>query len=85
MKKYQEVLDEVFEVIEKNIDYENVYVSKQVLQELVNRATPMKVLTFNSRKFEYDIHPVLCPDCKNLLYETYLYCPYCGRKLEWSE
>lgn len=63
---------------------------KKVLQELVDKATPKKVLG----KWKPDYDPKLyypdsyhCPSCSRQLRRdrSYKYCPRCGQKLDWSD
>ena len=63
---------------------------KKVLQELVDKAAPKKVLG----KWKPGYDPKLyypdsyhCPSCSRQLRRdrSYKYCPRCGQKLDWSE
>lgn len=69
------------EELEKRIEK----LEKSVFKELVDKETPMKVIE------KLDNVPVSyerfrkCPKCEDLVTRMYLYCPYCGQKLDWSE
>lgn len=67
-----------------------------VLQQLVDKETPMKVIanpSGKSKRYKY-----LCPNCKDYLFEAnsqtmrfmkdekrYNHCAYCGQKIDWSD
>ena len=68
--------------------------SKDLLQELVDKETPMKPNVEIWELSSTDENDVLCPRCNELLctekyYEEfeppYYYCWGCGQKLDWSE
>ena len=61
------------------------YVDRSIFQELVDRATDMKVDMEDirySEEYEYPVHK--CPKCSKSVTDNYEYCPYCGQKLGWS-
>ena len=82
MNKYQEALDRQKENIkilrEKEfIEYADDF---KLLQELVDKETPVKV--------EEELELFRCPNCneKLLIYKRSInYCYECGQKLDWSE
>ena len=80
MNKYQEALDEL------NGYGENGFgIYYDLLQELVDKTTPMKTINKTGRKFEHDVNPVHCPTCDAFLYESVPHCQGCGQALDWSE
>lgn len=98
MNKYQEALEllkeyrigEELNVVDK-INY-NARLDKiiDLLQELVDKATPKKVLfiQFHSAYFMSDCyHSGTCPVCKaeNDNYYGDKYCRHCGQALDWSK
>lgn len=55
---------------------------EEKLQELVNKATPMKT------QKQIGTYWCECPKCNknfNNNLQDYQYCPYCGQKLYWSD
>lgn len=64
------------------------YVDRSVFQELVDRATSMKVSEYTTYQDPFEpserYQLPLCPKCKDELGGEYKYCPYCGQKLGWS-
>ena len=103
--KYQEALDVVNQSDdEKFIKDSRAYYKKYkinpvaVLQELVDKETPMKVGNLQPLVLEEDIKNYgnarfnLCPKCKRIVYPFHIsdyskikYCENCGQKLDWSE
>lgn len=94
--KYQEAFKRLKNDIERgNCDY-NVEPYLNILQELVDKETPMKVIanpSGKSKRYKY-----LCPNCKDYLFEAnsqtmrfmkdekrYNHCAYCGQKIDWSD
>ena len=75
MNKYQEALSNYFKA-KQNFDNE-MYKSMELLEELVDRATPIKPEGFGG--FGYD----KCPVCNARV--TNNYCSHCGQKLDWSD
>ncbi|HKM45061.1 MAG TPA: hypothetical protein VJY12_06360 [Dysgonamonadaceae bacterium] len=89
MNKYQESIHEIetfvrnkSEVIEGS--YQGQF-SLNVLQELVDKETPMSV-SFEATKRE----DATCPMCKNVVSDTIQgrkaippYCMFCGQKIDW--
>lgn len=72
----------------------------KILQELVDKETPMKVnkqankekVYLNDVSYVYeDVVLGECPNCETYLHEeneygdAINYCPICGQKLDWSE
>ena len=105
MNKYQEALDTLLckahtnhEECEANrctkdkicleCDYGKAY---DQLQELVEKATPKKVIgkqAFNvgfSDDFELTIDVCYCPTCNKGLYKFGECCYHCGQALDWSD
>lgn len=91
MNKYQEaynlIFNELIPMPELNyIDVKRLFDSMDLLQELVDKETPKKVL--NKHK-EYCFPSAYrlsgkCPNCKNHVDES-KYCNRCGQKLDWSD
>ena len=87
MNKYQEALDYL-----RWIGSDGYYKKKReksfdVLQELVDKATPMKPIQLEERKYS-------CPSCamafklKTLVKDMFVnnqYCDVCGQRLDWSK
>lgn len=94
MNNYQEALNYLIENIEMlNRHSDGSFCqpnsSKNTLQELVNKATPKKVVY---KKGSDGDRWFFCPRCneivprmRNFDQHTYPYCPYCGGKIDWSE
>lgn len=94
--KYQEALDRVKEVYiylcdEFNLKKAAVKMNDdiEVLQELVDKATPKKVRYENAPKPSM-AYVYSCPNCGRMLgvncKPTYInYCDECGIKLDWSD
>ena len=103
--KYQEALDVIKKINLRSEHYvqfeedniENVYEEEiNIIQELVDKETPMKVIanpSGKSKRYKY-----LCPNCKDYLFEAnsqtmrfmkdekrYNHCAYCGQKIDWSD
>ena len=88
MNKYQEALKYVttFVGIGKRSGGKAMFIeSVKTLQELVDKATPKKLVRFD---FSKELH---CPNCGsgNGKYEgtvgTHNYCHFCGQALDWSD
>lgn len=89
--KYQEALkyftgfvsDNLYHIFDKESKEFHI-VSKQALEELVDRATPKKIIETKNAPFGE------CPNCKGLhtfnlvTGETLNYCPECGQAIDWS-
>lgn len=92
MNKYQEALDKIAKHTNNprsmyfNLGANEPKKYLDILQQLVNKETPKKVL--NKHK-EYVFPRAyrfsgLCPNCKTHI-DSGKYCPTCGQKLDWSE
>lgn len=60
------------------------------LQELIDKATPKKVMFIDSQRRMYrkkwgknSRYDGSCPVCSKHIYPRYNYCPHCGQKLDW--
>lgn len=60
---------------------EDVEKDYKLLQELVDKETPMKPNNFDKEYCMYN-----CPNCSkvNATFK-FSYCPHCGQKLDWSK
>lgn len=80
MNKYEEALDFVKKHLDSKYDLEKV----EVLQELVDKETPKKIL----RSINDSGEPFLprgyaeCPKCKTVVGCSNKYCRECGQRLE---
>ena len=73
MNEYEKELKMISKVLEYEC-YENI-------TELVERATPKKMLSFTANG-----NKELCGNCENYIpHKDFKFCPYCGRKLDWSD
>lgn len=92
MNKYQKDLNNLF----FRATYGGVFVNSKLqrnknnLQELIDKATPKKVVIEPT----IDGNDCFCPNCKSSLvdvrndaYKTYIfrYCTWCGQALDWSK
>jgi len=88
MNKYQEALSYILHDLEFNdfIRYKNGNdvdkYHRQVLIDLVKKATPMKVVNWLNNK-----EMACCPVCNQAhdSEELIKYCLLCGQRLDWSE
>lgn len=107
MNKYQEALENII-VYPLKEDCENspccqcenqcdFYKMKlhdyYVLKELVDKATPKKVVKISQKDYIKGSYEHCCPSCSNCVgtilrdfeIEENDYCPTCGQALDWSE
>ena len=75
MNKYQEVLNEMYAVLN---DSNRFHKQKDLLQELVDKATPKKPRKYTTNGFD-EFECDLCGD-----YINGSYCHNCGQKIDWS-
>ena len=73
--KYQEALNEMYAVLN---DSERWHEKKSLLQELVEKETPLKPYNI------FNIKPN-CRNCDAKLTTVENYCPNCGKKIDWSD
>ncbi len=95
MNKYQEALDYLVDNIEMlNRHSDGSFCqpnsSKNILQKLINKATPKKPLLAFVDGVTADGSIVqrtalVCPSCKSFLVEKQKYCHSCGQAIDWSE
>lgn len=78
MNKYERAL----ELISKEINNDHLDNEFQVLDELIDKATPMNV--HNSSVMANGTACWLCPKCKEFVYYTDKYCSSCGQRIEWK-
>ena len=89
METYQEALDRIKTLIDIASDKLSVkgkalvMESVDILQELVNKATPKKV---NKYRRHTKLEPTyFCPICENIVEKEHKYCTECGQALDWSD
>ena len=80
MNKYQEALNDMYAVLN---DSNRWCERKSLLQELVDKETPMKPRFAHLDKINMNIYG--CPNCKALASKTHPRCPNCGQKIDWSD
>lgn len=96
MINYQKALD-YLRMLERK---ENLFFTNQVapqincdvLQELVDKATPKKVKNkqdhYTYETYDYEYTSGNCPCCNNGIYcdelNDTIYCPCCGQKIDWG-
>lgn len=82
MNKYQEALNKIKNMGDKDLFNEFHIEWVNILQELVDKETPKKF----KKILDYS---VVCPNCGHhldkLYGRNYDYCPRCGQKLDWSD
>lgn len=86
MNKYQEALERLKEMAIRNVygsymgEYQEEFAEEtQLFQELVDRATPKKVVVVTRlREFGYR-----CPVCNSGVGADY--CKNCGQAIDWSD
>ena len=80
MNKYQEALKKIKSDFWDDPAYYGLEEEFNLLQELVDKETPMKVVTWENAK------PITrCPKCGAGLERKHRYCWECRQKLDWSE
>ena len=79
MDKYQEALDDVFSKhpMSKKRNLE----CKKLLQELVDKEKPMKLIC----KKSFGLYRTHCPRCNKVNNNIKDRCDNCGQRLDWSE
>lgn len=73
--KYQKALDKLFGLSEITVKQESIVDEADLLQELVDRAMPVKPI--------YEIPYSLCPKCKFV--DVGDFCEDCGQAIDWSK
>lgn len=84
MNKYQEALNR----IKKEHIFIEDYLKKEIdlIQELVDKETPMKPSGDSWDDSWWKSYDRYCPKCKNPVYiPDDAYCNKCGQKLDWSD
>ena len=80
MNKYREALDKLYEGYQYGMAGRHY---TDILQELVDKATPKKPVRFKDKCY---ISLPKCPICKTIPHTgNQKYCDECGQKLDWSE
>lgn len=90
MNKYQKALWNIIQILNDNIPTDDYGQDLDILQELVDKETTMKVLIIDRSDLFYIYY---CPDCGATLLvdrsrhpkHLFVYCGKCRRKLDWSE
>lgn len=81
MNKYQEALDKLKHMGDKDLYNERHLEWSKTLQELVDKATPKKI-----NKYSYEHNTGKCPNCNITVYSFMnVYCQICGQALDWSD
>lgn len=86
MNKYQKALDNLKTMGDKDLYNERNTEWCNILQELVDKETPKKIIKFTSEitNSEEAYSFYTCPKCRMLLSND-IYCPKCGQLLDWSD
>ena len=77
MDKYQEALNKIINMGDKDLYNDHHLEWANTLQELVDKATPKKPEQFGNNGY--------CPKCHYLVHSFYEYCCWCGQALDWSD
>ena len=80
MNKYQEALNKIKNMGDKDLYNERHLEWCDILQELVDKATPKKI-----KLFPNSFYIKICPNCGSTLETRRNYCDECGQKLDWGE
>ena len=86
MNKYQEALKKIKSDFWDDPAYYGLEEEFNLLQELVDKETPMEVNMEDYHledEYQYPIYN--CPKCGKHLNDEDSYCRHCGQKLDWSE
>ena len=87
MNKYQEAVD-TLRTAPMRFDqdlYDDHKEEIDLLQELVNKATPKKTIKEPIIKNGYRQYKNYCPICKQELLILGNYCLHCGQAVDWSD
>ena len=79
MNKYQEALEKLREIEQTENTWD---VNCDVLQELVDKATPKKPKNWTVRYRGIEFN---CPVCNRLYIERVNFCSSCGQALDWGK
>lgn len=100
MNKYQEALDILKKCNMNKTEFnhignefaERLYIASiETLQELVDRATPIKPIfykplnTFNGSDIEQPFYIIKCGKCEYWLEPIDKFCSNCGTEIEWNK
>ena len=93
MNKHQEALDKIAEHTNNprsmyfNLGANEPKKYLDLLQKLVDKETPKKVVIKISKTPGCDPRNFHCPTCSRKLKRdrSYQYCPRCGQKLDWGD
>ena len=79
MNKYQEALEKLREIEQTENTWD---VNCDVLQELVDKATPKKPKNWTVRYRGIEFN---CPVCNRLYIERVNFCSSCGQAIDWGK
>lgn len=79
MNKYQEALEKLREIEQTENTWD---VNCDVLQELVDRATPKKPKNWTVRYRGIEFN---CPVCNRIYNERVNFCASCGQAIDWGK
>ena len=91
MNKYQEVLNKIKNMGDKDLYNERHLEWCDTLQELVDKSTPKKVKSKTDKDGRFLL---VCPNCADVYMKFWSdvetvscrkYCDECGQKLDWSD
>lgn len=81
MNKYQEALNNLKTMGDKDLYNERNTEWCNILQELVDKETPKRIIRYSGMSYDYnEIDFFTCPNCRNL-YKGQKYCDECGQAL----
>lgn len=80
--KYQEALNKLKNMGDKDLYNERHLDWLNTLQGLVDKETPKKPSYLNYGGYKIGNHH--CPTCDSIINKQYNYCPECGQKLNWE-
>ena len=84
MNKYQGAFERIERVVVFNKNYNDYRNDLKVVQELVDKETPVK--PYNQHLIDFGLGNCgSCEICNCLVNYQMEYCPSCGKKLDWSD
>lgn len=85
MNRYQDSLDNFVKALSHFTNFKSIHDWKSDLQELVDKATPMKPKNWKAERRPNGRVEFNCPVCNRLYNERVNFCASCGQRLDWSE